>query len=83
MKLTKLVPCISKLRHDGVVVVLLRHVAIGASFGFGRAAAGGDGQAVKMRAGCGILSERPPRTVCGTLVLKAMPLIPSAEIVCC
>ncbi len=28
--------------------------------------------------GCG-----PPRTVCGTFVLKAMPLMPSAEIVCC
>ncbi len=25
----------------------------------------------------------PPRTVCGTFVLNAMPLMPSAEIVCC
>ena len=31
-----------------------------------------------------LFSNRPaPRTVCGTLVLKAMPLNPSAETVCC
>ncbi len=38
-----------KLRHDRVVVVLLRQVAIGASFSFGRAAAGGHGQTVEFR----------------------------------
>ena len=70
-----------QLRHDGVVVVLLGQMAIGAGLGFCRAA-GGDRQAVKI-GNVSIFLCGPATHGVGHVMLNAMPLMPSAEMVCC
>ena len=81
-------PLHQELGHDRVVVVVLREMAVGAHLGVGVARQ--IGARVGRPAVLGIpgwlgscTTGGPPRTVCGTLVLKAMPDIPSPEIVCC